>query len=341
MKEEARLTFYKIEQCGYYSRGSDWPVFGNVADTFEQLRSYLSADGMTLLGTAMGKPSDNGAVALRTCCYAVEMANTGDFLIVLWNETPTVDGKVPAIRLDGLVGQAEVEFSDVKDGYMAGYPTYFWVVPEKSAFATICFQTPLNGQHQFARYVENYLAKWTRYVVASTNGDTHEIIGYRANANEEPSRQYPRFRTALYPKSGDLQYIRQNVGRIRKTVRRDFICANVKESVSWWQAILDSLGVSQKPQPPEDVRIEYSANLFLSADELDSIINSWQQHHTEQWDDVGFLFQDEQAPRWLSHSFAKDRASLDVERQNAAIVAPSSLLNALVAHRNGFLALLK
>jgi hypothetical protein len=82
-----------------------------------------------------------------------------------------------------------------------------------------------------------------------------------------------------------------------------------------------------------DVRVKYELDHTPDADELEAIIEDWIAEHDARWDDVGFQIEGEQSPFWLSHSVAKTKFDLNIQRDNAEIINAESLLEALTENR--------
>jgi len=128
MKEEADITFYNINKCGYFKYGNDTPEFGNVADTFAELKEWTSNEGMTLGETCTYEIAESEDI-LRTFCFGlIKNASTGDYLLTTWNETPSTEGNVASVETSKPVGEAEVSLTELPAGSIPGYATYFWII---------------------------------------------------------------------------------------------------------------------------------------------------------------------------------------------------------------------
>lgn len=144
MPEEAHITFYDIVKCGYHYRGQDIPAFGGLLDTLAQLRDWAFRDDRPLAETCTYEIEDTDSV-LRTFCFDFAESENNDVLLVTWNETETLDGSMASVNGTDPAGQAHVSTNEVPPGHIAGYPTYFWFVPEYNVFAAIRFGNRANG----------------------------------------------------------------------------------------------------------------------------------------------------------------------------------------------------
>ena len=84
-----------------------------------------------------------------------------------WNKIADVEGKIASIDGQGITGQANVETTEPPRGYIPGYPSFFWFIPERSLFATIQFNTPLNGRKNLVWYLYNFIKRFTSFILFS------------------------------------------------------------------------------------------------------------------------------------------------------------------------------
>ena len=125
MAIEARIKFFQIERCGYYKYRSAHPSFGSTADLLEDINNWVS--GKTLSETSTYEPSEEqDENLLRTLCYGIQSHSNGDVLLTTWNETPTTEGAVASVSMTGDVNSAAIATATIPDGYLPGYPAYFW-----------------------------------------------------------------------------------------------------------------------------------------------------------------------------------------------------------------------
>ncbi|MAV29581.1 MAG: hypothetical protein CL866_01215 [Cycloclasticus sp.] len=342
MIENVKLQFYRISKMGYYRFGQDQPEFGSTSEIFEELSGWVRRDNKALSETCTYELED-GEDEYRAFCFdLVKNRLTGDFVIVTWNETSTNEGRVVTVDGTQSVGNADVNFTDLPEGSIPGYATYFWVVPEHDVFASIRFHhSLLIGKKSFDRYIKEFVAKFTSFVVTEETEDGVEILGYSDN-NDEVYHLNADFKSYLYRKPGQIEYIKQNIDSVTKIIRKNELNPQVELHRTMWQKFLESIRVRpEENRLTDDIKIKYEIPFTPSEDEVDEIIAEWEENHESKWDDIGFKFESDPQIKWLSHSVAKDEFEIDVTRDNDEIVEAHSLLDALTESRNVYLRLIR
>lgn len=340
MIEQVKIQFYRITKCGYYRYGSSVPEFGTIGDILNQLQVWVSVEDKSLSETCTYELED-GEDTYKTYSFDIKKnQQTGDFVLVTWNETPTNDGRVVTVNGQQAVGNAEVSFTDLPEGSIPGYATYFWFIPERNVFAAIRFHhTLLIGKSNLERYLKEYCAKFTSYTVIEENDDGAEIIGY-SNNGEEIQHLTADFKSFLYKKPGQAEALRNSIDSVTKVIRRNKLSPQVALHRSVWQKMLEGLRVThEESQLTADVKIKYEIPFTPSVEQFDGMVEEWEENHESKWDDIGFKLSGDSEIRWLSHSVAKAEYEIDVTRDNDEIVDAQSLLNALTENRNVILGL--
>ena len=133
---DVRIKFFTTDRCGYYRYRSSHAAFGSLTEMLEDLSNWV--DGKSISETTTYEPTEEqDENLLHTYCYSIRANDDGDILLTTWNETATTDGAVASVNLTGSVENADIETSDIPDGYVAGYPAYFWFPHGVDGFATI------------------------------------------------------------------------------------------------------------------------------------------------------------------------------------------------------------
>ncbi len=340
--EEAKVTFYCFDKCGLFEYGAEQSKLGELSDFLNQLMAWVQRDDKPLDETCTYAIEESEDVS-RTFCYdIVKNGVTGDFLLTTWNETPSYKGKVAAVNSKGKVGGAKVEFTKLPKDSIPGYATYFWIIPSKNVFASIRFQHVLNGKKNFDKYFKEFISKFSEYVVLGESDDSDfQIIGYAEKEDDEPKNLHAYLKTSILRKSGQTDYIVNNLSKIRKVTRHNRLSPNLENSQDLWQKALLGLGLKKQRKLNSDVNFSYEFSFKPSEDELTEMIDEWEDNHDSKWDDIGFTLTGEQNPRWLSNSLARDTFELDVKRVNDEIVDAESILDQVTEKRDLILALLK
>ena len=333
MPEEARISFYRIEKCGYYRYNENTPEFGSINDILSQLQGWVTQPEC-VLGETCTYEIEDGENVLHTYCFnLVSNGATNDYLLTTWNEIPSVEGQVASVNANQAVGNAVVNLSEIDEGNIPGYATYFWFIPSRNTFATVCFHHALNGHRNLQKYLKEYLAKFTNYVIGAENEDGIMAIEGYALPGGQMLNVRPSFVSCLYRRPSRLQYLRNNRAFIRKIIRKNRLSPDVPENRNLFSWMLRNLGIIQEEPIQNDVRVKYELDHTPDAEELEAIIEDWIAEHDSRWDDVGFQLEGEQSPFWLSHSVAKTKFDLNIQRDNAEIINAESLLEALTDNR--------
>lgn len=339
--EEAKITFYNFDKCGLFEYGAEEPKFGSLSNYLDQLTAWVKRDSKSLEETCTYAIEESEDVS-RTFCYDIVKNDiTGDFLLTTWNETPSYKGKVAAVNSKDKVGEAKVEFTKLPKDSIPGYATYFWIIPSKNVFASIRFHHVLNGKKNFDKYFKEFISKFSDYVVlGETESVDFPIIGYAEYDDDEPINLHAYLKTSILRKSGQTDYIIDNVDKIRKVTRHNCLSPKYITSQEFWQKALVGLGLKKQKTLDSDVNFSYEFSFKPTAEELKEMINEWEANHDSKWDDIGFTLTGEQSPRWLSNSLARDTVELDIKRSNDEIVDANSILEQVTKKRNSILALL-
>lgn len=341
MLEEVKIAFYKIERCGYYRYNHEQPEFGSIDDTLDELIAWTTSDGCVLGNTCTYEVEESDNLTKTYCFNVCKNESTGDFILVTWNSIPSVDGKIPSVNGSQPVGSADVNMTEVQPGDIPGYATYFWFVPSKNVFSTVCFHHPVNGHKNMRVYLHKFLSKFTNHVVSFEAEDgTQQIEGYAQDESSEAQNLRPRFVTRLYRLPARLEYLRKNRQFITKIIRKNSLLPSVHSNLSLWQSLLVNCGIVPDIPLQNNIQVKYEFGHTPTEYELDSMIQEWEMSHDTKWDDIGFAIKGETSPFWLSHSVAKNKFELDVERDNEEIVNPESLLEQITSIRPRLLRLL-
>jgi hypothetical protein len=345
MIEEAKVNFYAINRCGYYKYGNQEQEFSDVADMLSELQAWVAGKE---LGETCTFDVEEGDYS-RTFCYDVAKHSNGDYLLITWNESPSTEGHIASVSPHAPVGGADVEMTELPAGYIPGFATYFWFIPEHNVLATVRFQHVQNGHRNLNIYIKEFLAKFTRYVVSEYNdeSDECEIAGYRRSSKEIITKLFPQFRSSRYRKPGQIEFIQENCHNIRKIVQKNLLSPYVKApDLSFIHRLFRRFhGLDKLDGTQEEVRFKYEIEYSPTPDELGHIIETWTENENNEestkWDDIGFQFINDSETYWLSHSSVRDEIEIDVKRDNEEVVNAASLLNALHGRRRHLLKILQ
>lgn len=338
MSESARVTFYKVVQCGYYKRSHARPEFGELPVILEDLTAWVKKDARPLNQTCTFRIND-ATTTLGTYLFDIRSAD-GDYLITTWNETPASEGSLHAVPGDKPVGKANVVAFSLPDGTIPGYATYFWFVPEKQVFATVRFQHSLNGHSALVKYVEEFVKSHSRFAQTVHSDENQEmvVVGYRdGSSGPIMDNLHPRFDTIMFRRPGAVELLRKNRENIRKIIRKTRLDLSVPDNETWLNLSLKLFRMGHSSRVVEPLKIKQELAYQPTKDQLDHVIAHWQAHQDSKWDDVGFQFTNETTVHWMSHAFARTEVELDITWDNAEMVNVASLAAALKKNKSTLL----
>ncbi|MCH7274381.1 hypothetical protein MMZ06_31615 [Burkholderia gladioli] len=341
--ETVKITFYKIDKCGYYPWGGKQASFGGIADTFDQLHQWSA--GMPL---SLTKLFDEGGANDETMpVYLAGIVPHGkEWVFATWNETPAHKGGVASISRDSTVGSPEVHINEIAENSIPGFATYFWAIPDKRLIASIRFVHNISGQPAMRSYIERFLARESRYVVAEKNElNENIIVGYAKDGKTVDAVLNPKFTTFAFVKNGQRQYILNNVARIKRVMRRSHLTVQNAVQREQWQGLVSFL----KGKRPNTQPVVSDKSVFVEMEyqpteaELKEIFKMEDDEENKRtWDDVGFKFQGEGSKEyWLRRALASESFSIPVKRTNEEIVDLEELATSLNDNRVKILAILK
>ncbi len=339
----AGICWYRVSKCGYYeSTRVPRAKFGGLLQVLTDLSQW--SQGKQLVETQTFGAGAAEGEAEQLPIYLLDIHGAGDnWLLTLWNQTPSTEGKVASISTDSLVGRADVVMNDLAPNTVPGFATYFYFVPSLSAVAAVRFQHMAYGHTGMKNYMSGFVRQFTRYVRWSdvpNNDGSLEILGYAATMANQPEDLTPYFRSELIKLAGERELLIQRARDVRKIVRKSELNNGRRPDRALWQRLLLRAGMTAAPETPTAVRLEYELPARFEPDEMRALQDRWdlENANMEAWDDVGFVLKGEQTPYWLSKSVARGTHVLDVERESLELVSPTSLLRQLTAHRAEFTA---
>lgn len=341
MLEEAKINFYQVFRCGYYSRGEQTPKFGNLQSTLAALRQW-AFDGVKPLSETCTYQIEDGDSLLHTYCFNMSAAPNGDFVLVTWNETGTLDGGMASVNGADPAGHAHVNTTAIPPGHIPGYPTYFWFVPNRNVFVSLRFNQRNNGHSGLKLLLSEYLAKCTSHVVYSDEDDDNhvDILGYRLDANSPVESYSPHFWSSPKKKLGQLEFLRNNRTRFIKIIRKSILHSSNVDDQTLWEKLLNEIGIINTPVFDGELRVKSELPFSPTAQQLEEIIQEWEEESGSKWVDVGFELRGENDVKWLSHALVKATINMDIDRDRNGVISADSIISAVSVHRTQLLGLL-
>ncbi len=345
MRERAGVCWYEIQKCGYFkSSRAKQPDFGGVNQLLEDLSRW--GRNKQLRETQTFSPGEMEPEDTQLPVYLLDIqGDRDDWLITLWNETPSSEGQVASVPMNAVVGKADVVMNKLPAGSVPGYATYFYFVPSLNAFAAIRFQHLIFGHSGARRYLGGFVRGFSRYVCFAdqpAKDGTVEILGYAKDPSFEPENFAPYFRSEILRRPGEHDMLIHRARDVRKLIRRAELQNGRIADRHLWQALLERSGLALKKVLPPSVHMQYQVPTRLEPSEMSALIQQWEasSEEADEWGDIGFLLRGESSPHWLSKSVARTITEFDIDRENAEVVKSSSLLGELKRCRSDLIALI-
>lgn len=329
----ANFSLFKIYKCGFYSKNGRTFKFGTINEVLDDLKSWV--DGKPLRDTKTYDPSEPDALNPTYLCN-IHKDNHNNWLVTTWNQTESTEAGVASIDGAAIVGHAEITISDIPEDGIPGFPTYFWILPDKEIIVSIRFKHLKTGLPEFRTYMLNYLGFFSKYVVMSDDQGKGEvdIVGYRKDGEELDPTVQPRFKTNSIQKAGALEEIRNNCENITKVTSKTVLKRTEQVDMAFWQKMLEKTGITEKEFVTEETLIKYDFRSKITPGELESMINNWEEHQRiSSWYDYGFHIKGRQTPLWLSGSQARGEVELDMIWTDK-VLNPATLAQALYSVRD-------
>ncbi len=335
--QDVHITFFDIKKCGFYKLRENDSLFGGVDDILTQLQAWSA--GAELSRTKLfdpGEDSDDDPVYL----FGLKKGAAG-WLVATWNEVHHTESGVASVSMNSKVGEEKVHMNGVVENSIPGYATYFWIIPDRNLLATVRFSNK-SGQQGLADYLERFMERYSRYAVIAARDGKDVAIGYTNLRDAIPIQNVkPRFKTLLHHKPGTVEFFIDRVAQIKRVVRRAHLTTNTVLQTTIWQNMIKLIHGEANRANVTDQRVYVEVDYQPTVVELAQMIDAENALQHRGHDDLGFVFDGESKPHWLSGTRASGVISLNVERINEAAVSMDSLLQALQDNRNDILQFLR
>jgi hypothetical protein len=333
--DTARLSMYTIARCGYYERGGAAPAFSGIADMLDELRLWTN-------GKRAGATCPIGMSDDEMRVMFVELARdttTGGFLLVLWNEVPSTVGGVAALSETSEVGKGkvDVEVTDTKEGYVPGYPGYFWIVPERNLLGIVRFPGHLSSKSNLERYVRAILGGCTKYC-AWKEGD---VVGYRPDASADiATGTGPRFKLEPVIDPEPEQYLKDNWEQITRVMTRRTLSIvesddDDREDRTLLQQTLEALHLYTPQAMKQEFVALYDVRYTPNPRQLQAMFKA-----AEADPEAEYGFRLPHRTIWLNKTKFRPEIGVTGKLRNGNVFFADSLLESIESQREGILALL-
>lgn len=328
--EDVSVTAYGISSCRFYDEARD-VEFASISDVMEDFVKWVGGLG-TIGESSTFEPTDKDAF-LHVYCFDVREipGSIRAYLISTWNESESKEDQIQLLSVDTPIGEPDLSTVDIDPQTRPGYPAYFLVLPERDLLLNMRFEHRLNGSQGFKRFIHGFMAECSKYCVWSKNDETR-LLGYSDSGKMDKSGSFlPEFKYQLLRRAEDIQFLRRQVGNIRKVVRRALVQPAIEEHKTFLDHALILLGLQPNNRLKAAINFEYEFKTRLNDKKLEEIIDNYEENETElPWADVGFVMAKmSQKIHWLSGKYAKEKCRIDVSRDANGLIRTEALVATL------------
>lgn len=329
------LTFFDLEDFGFYQHGTRDLLFGDLRPAMRELHDWSAGKDVGM--TELASPSRLYRGALPV--YVFGMQSVGDdWLLATWNTVPAADGKVASLARDSRVGRPPtVHDNPVVEGSIPGFPTYFWFVPQHNAFATLRFENPITAARPMLGYVKQFLKTESGYVVKD---EDDKIVGYRdLNGEGDHTKAHVKVTANVRSKPGEVARLRRERVNIRTVIRDSYLIQRVRRDRSWFQILSQRVRDSeQASELTQDTKVHIAMNYTPTAEELEQMIQTELNTDREtEYDDLGFKLAGSSETIWINSAMSRNTVNVNLQIPANGVVPVRDLAEVLAARRREFL----
>jgi len=332
--EEVTATLYLVSECRYYDENAN-KSFCDLGLVLNDLVKWL--EGLASIGESCTYEPTQDDSFLRAFCLDVRALDRHQAaLIVTWNELSSVEEGVQLISSQAAIGEAEVSTVAIDALSLPGYPAFFVLFPETGALLNLRFEQRLNGMQAFKRFMLGFMQESSKWCVWA-NDD--KLRGYAEDGANVEGDYLARFETMMSRRRSNLDWLRREVGNVRKIIHRKLIRPVVEEHRSFLDMSFSLLGLSPNKRLRADIDFEYDFKIKLNEERLNKIIEEFDKKGLEDgWTDVGFVMaKDSSKKHWLSGSICREKFGIELKRMQSGMVDIDHLVEMLNENLDDFL----
>lgn len=328
------ITYYDLSECGFYERGTGDHLFGSCESALKELRDW--AQGKDVSMTELAGSSRVRRDVLPVYVFGLEAVGN-DWILATWNTIPYNGGKVSSLAKNSLVGAAPaVHDNPIVPDTIAGFPTYFWFLPERNVFASLRFDMPITAVKPMLGYLRQFLRTESGYVVR----DENEIVGYRDIGARGDYRKavvkvtgFPRGRAA------EIDRLKRDRERITTVIRDSTLQQNVVKDRHWFQRLSQIVRDSQQSSTlTRESKVHIALRYTPTLQELNEMIATEQRaERASTYDDLGFKISGYDDIVWINGIRAKKKVSVNLNVPENNVVPLVDIKRLVRSRREEFL----
>lgn len=327
----AKLKFYNINKCGYYTYAAKTPSLSNISDILLKLKSWAS-DGREFINTTTYHAVKKDDILNTYFCGLASEETYGDHILTLWAEVPNDSGVIygmPPLAKPGKVDMLTTGFAT--NTAIPGFPCYFWFIPKLNVFASIKFEHSLIGKGHLDNYLNGYLVNKSPYRVIDKDD---KIIGFSSDGKitKKSDKLYPSFHAVGMKHDTVQNELIHNISKITKILKREKITYRAPDDRKIIERVFSGL-LPNTPESTQERTILHEMEFKPTEDQLKNIIKNYNSlNGNSPIRNIGFKYSNGKSI-WLSGINVAFEVELNVKRKNDHIIAPKKLLSAIIESR--------
>lgn len=306
------LKIYDLLKCGFYKRGEDVPVFGDISEWWPSFVKWAEEQG-DIQSTEL---VTEGLIGIPSIYCSSAFMTSDSYGLVLWNQVPATEKGVLSIPAAGTVGNITADATSTGKGRIPGWPSYYWIVPRDKIVVTFVHDN-LQGYHSdnmkgFRCYLKMFLTKRSHYCISSETED-NERLGWSETGHEEDRSKYS-IRAALETKPLMIPYTLDRIRRrrleIRRVIAEEPLSNAKKEYYESAQKVFKYFGVNLKSlcNNRKETKFRVISDWNPTSEELEEAITSFSSESGDRR--MGVYFKGEQSPVWFDRIIARKEVTL-------------------------------
>ncbi|MFG1523470.1 hypothetical protein ABMA67_00540 [Halobacteriovorax sp. RZ-3] len=281
-KTKLIFTYFDIKEFGVYSNKGkrDKRFFPDVGDIFDSLSKWV--DGKMVGNTkVMDKDPDNGYFPLY--CYSVLKDGDDNFLVTVWNESQTSEGKLGRLKSNSRVGKIEVSETEFDEEDIPGYPSYYYIIPSKNVVINIRKENGSARSVEFADYVKKYIGRFSEYAnynkaeVSEGPVDVRDrlFLGLSVNGEKPSLDLNEKFTIRMSYQKKNKRDILKLYSQVRKLVMSSKLSVSHAATDKNVNIIYKAFGIKKIKFGKEDLKLRTEIDYTPSEDEMKNMYDVW------------------------------------------------------------------
>ena len=345
----ANLTFFKINQCGFFKRQNKYGEDLGIDTLLGGLKSWV--DNLDKLYETLPWNNDIAGYYLKKKIYCKEIIKnptTGDYLLVLWRSVADSNGNIYGLDGNSSLGNSNLISSTENNktkSIIWGQPIYYWFIPSLNIYASIKFNDTISDKKEMESYLKAFVELRSQFrqkeskVKTSKLGHNFTSINFKSSFGVDGNLWF-KLESEQYTKitaNADLTEIASDISHFIK--RETISLENKTEELEWWESIMECVPYLSKEKTKESRNIEITIDAAPTKEELANIFSTYNETYArnhDEWPNLGFKKKSGGGVCWLDEF---------VVRTNLVIASPTesknfsaeTLLKNIMQHRTRLL----